>query len=179
MKKGLIGLMFLAGIVLCAFKLPIGVIGSVFPDLSGTTLTDKKVSIPNDTKGKSTIIALALSQDAEQELKTWADPAYDKFVAKNEVMAWDVNLYFIPMFSGAKAAMAESAREKFKKENDPELHPYVLVYKGDIDNYRSVLGMSKKDTPYIFVLDSKGKIVYTTSGIYTEAKMDAIEDNLE
>ena len=156
-----------------------GVEGKMFPDISGTTLTEKKVSIPGDTKGRSTIIALAFSQDAEQELKTWADPAFDKFIARTELMSYDVNLYFIPMFSGAKAAMAESSKEKFKKENDPELHPYVLIYKGGIDEYRSVLEMKKKDTPYIFVLDKDGKIVFSTSGIYTEEKMDAIEDHLD
>jgi hypothetical protein len=155
------------------------VTGMPFPELSGTTLADQHVTIPVDTKGKSTIIALAYSQDAEEELKTWAEPAYDKFVAKNEVMPYDVNLYFVPMFSGAKAAMAESAREKFKKQNDPQLYPYVLIYKGEIDQYRSVLKMEKKNTPYIFVLDGTGKIVYATSGVYTEAKMDEIEDHLE
>jgi hypothetical protein len=179
MQKHVLLSLLLCGVVILGFKHRPGVTGITFPELSGTTLADKNVTIPRDTKGKSTIIALAYSQDAEEELKTWADPAFDKFVDKNEVMPYDVNLYFIPMFSGAKAAMAESAREKFKKQNDPQLHPYVLIYKGDIDKYKSILELEKKSTPYIFVLDPDGKIVYSTSGIYTEKKMDEIEDHLE
>jgi len=35
------------------------------------------------------------------------------------------------------------------------------------------------DEPYIFVLDKEGRVVYVTSGFYTEEKMDAIEDKIE
>ena len=179
MKTRIILSILFTASMLFSFTRRAGVIGTVFPELTGTTLTDKKVTIPKDTKGKSTLIALAFSSDAEEELKTWADPTYEKFISTNQLMGYDINLYFIPIFSGAKAALAESAREKFKKENDPELHPYVLIYRGEMDKYRTALGMDKKSTPYIFVLDKDGKVVYTTTGIYTEAKMDAIEDAID
>lgn len=178
MKKRIILPMTLLAIVFFSFR-RVGVVGTMFPDLAGVTLSDKQVSLPNDTKGKSTIIAIAYSEDAEQELKTWTDPAYDKFIAKNELMPYDVNLYFVPIFSGAKAALADAAKNKFKNEVDKELHPYVLIYRGDLDKYKSALQMDRKNSPYIFVLDKDGKIVYSTSGIYTEEKMDAIEDNLD
>src|ERR1051326_6385614 len=144
------GIIFLLGAGILFYSFRSGVIGNPFPEISGTTLNDKTVTIPKDTKGKSTIVAIAYSQDAEKELKTWADPAYDKFIAKNELLPYDVNLYFIPIFSGAKAALAESAREKFKKENDPDLYPYVLVYHGELEKYKTALQMDKKGSPYIF-----------------------------
>ena|SRR5687767_11223958 len=163
--------------LLFGFMLP-EVTGIQFPDLSGETLNGKKISLPADTKGKATIIALAYSKDAEEYLHSWLDPAYEKFIAKSEIMSYDVNLYFVPMFTGAKAATADAAKEKFKKETDATLHPYVIIYKGELDKYKNTLKMDKKDSPYIFVLDESGKIVYATSGIYTDAKMDAIEDHL-
>ena len=179
MKNKIIFTLIISASLFFSFKKKPGVIGTVFPELTGTTLTDKKVTIPTDTKGKSTLIALAFSSDAEEELKTWAHPTYELFIDPNQLQGYDINLYFIPIFSGAKAALAESAREKFKKENDPELHPYVLIYRGEVDKYKTALGMDKKSTPYIFVLDKDGKVVYSTSGIYTEAKMDAIEDAID
>lgn len=179
MKLRIIIALFLTTTVLFSFKKKQGVIGTVFPELTGTTLTDKKVTIPKDTKGKSTLIAMAFSSDAEEALKTWADPTYELFIDPNQLQGYDINLYFIPIFSGAKAALAESAREKFKKENDPVLHPYVLIYRGEMDKYKTALGMDKKSIPYIFVLDTNGKVVYSTTGSYTEAKMDAIEDAID
>jgi ATP10 protein len=156
-------------------------VGEIFPDLKGETLTDKTISIPNDTKGKSTIICMAYSEDAEKDLKTWYEPTYDKFIAKTELMAdaYDLNVYFVPMFTGIKAGAAASAKKQMKQDVQPDLQPHVIVYKGEIDAYRDKLKMDDKKKPYIFVLDKTGKIVFVTSGAYTEDKMDAIDDNIE
>jgi hypothetical protein len=45
--------------------------------------------------------------------------------------------------------------------------------------YKESLDFEKKDTPYFFVLDQHGKIIYATSGKYTKAKLDGVEDALE
>jgi hypothetical protein len=55
----------------------------------------------------------------------------------------------------------------------------VLFYKGELKPYKEALDFEKKDIPYFFVLDKTGKIVYATSGKYTTAKMDQIENVLE
>lgn len=154
-------------------------VGQTFPELTGETLSDKKLTIPAETKGKYTIICMAYSSDSENDLKTWLDPAYNKFIAKTEMFSYDVNLYFIPMFTGVNVAGAGKAKKEMIKDTDPELHPYVLFYTGSIDTYKKELGMEKKDLPYIFVLDKDGKIVYKTSGYYTEAKMEGLEEVLE
>lgn len=154
-------------------------VGKTFPELIGETLNDKKITIPTQTKGKYTIICMAYSSDSENDLKTWLNPAYNKFIAKTEMFSYDVNLYFVPMFTGVNVAGANKAKKEILKDTDKELHPYVLFYTGGIDTYKKELGMEKKDLPYIFVLDKEGKIVYSTSGYYTEAKMDALEEVLE
>jgi hypothetical protein len=156
-------------------------VGDVFPVLKGETLDDKTVTLPADTKGKSTIICMAYSEDAEKDLKTWYEPTYDKFIAKTELMsdAYDVNLYFIPMFTGIKMGAAAGAKKQMKQEVQADLQPHILIYKGDLDAYKDKLKMDDKKKPYIFVLDTNGKIVFVTSGPYTEDKMDQIDDNIE
>ena len=39
---------------------------------------------------------------------------------------------------------------------------------------QKALDFEKKDVPYFFLLDQTGKIVYATSGAYSERKMDGI-----
>ena len=39
--------------------------------------------------------------------------------------------------------------------------------------------MVEKNLPYFFVLDEEGKIVYATSGLYSEKKMSNIEEILD
>lgn len=156
-------------------------VGQIFPELKAETLTDSVISFPNDTKGKSTLICMAYSADAEKDLKTWYEPTYDKFIAKTELMSdmFDVNVYFIPMFTGVKAAGAAKAKKDMKESVQVDLQPHVVVYKGELDAYKETLKMDDKSKPYIYVLDKEGKIVFVTSGAYTEDKMDEIDEYIE
>lgn len=156
-------------------------VGQIFPELKAETLTDSVISFPYDTKGKSTLICMAYSADAEKDLKTWYEPTYDKFIAKTELMSdmFDVNVYFIPMFTGVKAAGAAKAKKDMKESVQVDLQPHVVVYKGELDAYKETLKMDDKSKPYIYVLDKEGKIVFVTSGAYTEDKMDEIDEYIE
>ncbi len=156
-----------------------------FPELEGVTVSNKTVNIPKDTKGKSTLIALAYSKKAEHDLNGWYEPAFQKFIqpklSKNvfNVMAHDVNIYFIPMFTGVNAAATSIARKKAVKNVDARLHDYILFYKGQLKTYKEQLRLVDKQVPYFIVLDSEGNIIHMTSGAYTEEKMDEIESFLE
>jgi hypothetical protein len=160
------------------------VIGTMFPKMEAETVEDKKVILPVDVKGKYTLLGLAYSKKAEDELNTWFSPVFEKFVRKDTGgifagMGYDVNVYFVPMFTGVNAAATGTAKKKTLKNVDPQILPNILFYKGDLKPYKEALDFEKKDTPYFFVLDTNGKIVYATSGKFTEKKMDEVESVLE
>ena len=54
----------------------------------------------------------------------------------------------------------------------------MLFSKADLDPLKNALEMSDKDTPYFFLVDRSGRIVYRTEGRFTEDKLEAIEDLL-
>ena len=178
MKFYLISLLLLVGASAQA-----QVIGKQFPDMDAETVEDKKVKLPQDAKGKYTLIGLAYSKKSEDDLNSWFSPVFAKFIQKsNGLMAglgYDVNVYFVPMFTGVNAAASGTAKKKAIKNVDPQLFPYLLFYKGELKPYKEALDFEKRDTPYFFVLDSEGKIVHATSGAYTEEKMDKIEEVIE
>ena len=60
------------------------VIGNIFPAMEAETVEDKKVMLPQDTKGKYTLLGLAYSKKSEDELNSWFGPIYNKFVRKPE-----------------------------------------------------------------------------------------------
>jgi hypothetical protein len=159
------------------------VIGKTFPALTAETVEDKKVTLPGDVKGKYTLIGMAYSKKSEDELNSWFEPVFSKFIQKSKgLMAgftYDVNVYFVPMFTGVNAAATGTAKRKAAKNIDPQLLPYILFYKGELKSYKEALDFEKKDIPYFFVLDPEGKIVYATTGAYTEEKMDSVEENIE
>jgi len=158
-------------------------VGKIFPDIEAETVEDKKVSIPAEVKGKYTLIGMAYSKKSEDELNSWFQPVFEKFIQKTSGIlsgfSYDVNVYFIPMFTGVNAAATGTAKRKALKNIDPQLLPYVLFYKGELKPYKEALDFEKKDVPYFFVLDPNGKIVYATSGKYSAAKMDKVEEVME
>lgn len=155
-----------------------------FPELSGKTLTDKKITIPGNTKGKFTLIGMAYSKKAEENLNTWFNPMYTTFLQKSTnslfpTTDYDVNLYFVPMITGIAQGASGKIEDKMKKNIDKELLPYVLLYEGEVKTYKDNLNMTEKDEPYFFVLDPDGKVLYNTAGAYSEKKMDQILEIIE
>ena len=159
------------------------VTGKMFPDMEVETVEDKKVNLPRDVKGKYTLLGLAYSKKSEDELNSWFQPVFEKYIQKTKGIlsgfTYDVNVYFVPMFTGINAAATGTAKRKALKNIDPQLLPYVLFYKGELKSYKESLEFDKKDVPYFFVLDPTGKIVHATLGKYTEDKMDEIENVIE
>jgi hypothetical protein len=157
--------------------------GKIFPSLKGENLDGKIITIPNDTKGKYSLIGLASSQKAQDDLKTWLQPIYETFIAKSSKPSlfedtYDVHLYLVLMFTGSNEGMIGPAKKKMQQELDPELKPHVLMYKGDVTTYKQELQMTDKDKPYFFLLDEQGNVVHTISGAYSEAKMEKLEEFL-
>ena len=166
-----------------SFNLSAQVIGKMFPVMEAETVEDKKVNLPAETKGKFTLLGLAYSKKSEDELNSWFEPVFSKFIQKTKGLmsgfGYDVNVYFIPMFTGVNAAATGTAKRKALKNIDPQLLPYILFYKGELKPYKEALDFEKKDIPYFFVLDKDGKIVFATSGAYSEDKMDQVEEVIE
>ncbi|MDH4058351.1 MAG: hypothetical protein OEU76_06280 [Cyclobacteriaceae bacterium] len=175
---------FLVGLFTCVVSiLSAQVIGNQFPNMEAETVEDKVVTLPSEVLGKYTLLGLAYSKKSEDELNSWFQPVFEKFIQQNkglfESFGHDVNVYFIPMFTGVNAAATGTAKKKAIKNVDPQLLPYILFYKGDLKPYKEALDFEKKDVPYFFVLDKEGKIVFATSGKYSKEKMDKVEAVLE
>ncbi len=155
-----------------------------FPELSGVTVEGKTVTLPVSSKGKYTLVGIAFSKKAEEDLTSWMDPMMNTFrpgTKKTNVLIpeYDVNMYFVPMFTGLNKAAAATAMKKTKESLDKRLHQHVVFYKGDMDNYKDPLQLKDKEVPYFFVLDPEGNIVLTLSGKYTDEKMESIEEIIE
>ncbi len=154
-------------------------VGEPFPALSGETLDEQVLTIPEDTEGKYTLVALASSEKAEEFLRGWYQPVYNRYIAQTGMFddMFDVNVFFVPMFTGGQRIGKNKVMNSMKKESkSDELFPHVLFYEGDLKLYKQKLRMTKNDLPYIFLIDPNGEIAYATSGYFNERKMDAIDE---
>jgi len=152
-----------------------------FPELNGKTLEDQVVVLPEDAKGKFTLIGLSYSKKAEEYLRSWFDPVFDKFILKRGMFddMYDVNIFFVPMFTGAKKVSFDKAFKEVKQKTDKRLYSRVLFYKGEMKTYKESLGMTEKEMPYFFLLDPDGNIVASYKGRFKERYFEEIEEILD
>lgn len=149
-------------------------IGSIFPDMEAEDMFDKTYNLPEDVKGKYSIIGLSYNKKSAEKIPEWIVPIYQKFIAEPQGLqiGYDMNVYFVYMFSGMTIALKDVAKNKMANEMDEVLKPHTLFETGELKSYQKVLDMmGRKDTPYFFILDPKGEILWATRGTCRESKI--------
>ncbi|MEM9981671.1 MAG: hypothetical protein AAF734_04180 [Bacteroidota bacterium] len=161
-------------------------VGERFPNLTGTNLNDKTVTLPQASQGKPALMVLAYSKKSQDDLETWVRPVYKQFIAStgeglfSELADdYDINVYFVPMIKGINKAAYGKVEKEMRANTDKVFKPHVVLYKGSLSPYKKVLSLNSKDEPYLYLVNQQGKIVYATSGAYSSSKMGALEDELE
>jgi hypothetical protein len=75
-------------------------IGKTFLLMDVEAINDSKVKLPYSVMGKYTLLGLAYSKMAEEELMDWFEPFFKKFVLKTRGLlqgfGHEVNVFFIP-----------------------------------------------------------------------------------
>ncbi len=148
------------------------------PEIKVETADNKNVNIPQDLKGKYSLICFASSQKAQPDLESWLDPVYQKFIAKTGIMddLYDVNVYFIPILTGTNISFASSVKKKFRENTQQDLQSHVLFCTENGKDVIHSIHMDDTSVPYFFLLNKENKIIYKTTGQYTEEKFDAIDE---
>lgn len=155
--------------------------GVSFPDLPGEFLSGEKAVLPDAPREKMLLVGMAYSKKAEDDLRSWYQPMYDSFVLKRGIMdsMYNIDLCFVPMFTGIKQTVYDKAMKELRSENRSDLHPHILFYKGDVKPYIEQLKMDDKTLPYFFLIGKQGKVVFSTSGSYSERKKEQLEEALD
>ena|SRR5690554_4761673 len=153
--------------------------GQVFPQIETETVSGKLVKLPGEFSGTYSLIGIGTSKRAEEDLRTWQRPMYNKFIAKTGLMdqMYNVQIGFLPLFTGAARMAKDKVVKRLKENNEKLVMDHVYVYSGSRDPFRSV-GIEDKSEPYFLLLDATGKIVWYTSGKFRQKHLDEIEEIL-
>lgn len=155
--------------------------GMQFPSIDVLDLNDKAINIPEDTKGKFTLIGVAFSEDAQKDLYSWSQPVFSEFMDDNNMssLVYDPNVHLILLFTGANQLAYNKAKKQITEGTDESLKDNIVLYKGKMEDYRKTLKMKDRKKPYFFVLDRKGKIIYVTQGKYNPKVMEEVGNLIE
>lgn len=152
-----------------------------FPEMTAEDSDGESVELPSSLKGKKSIVFLAMTAQAEEQLDDWYYPVYMMFLDKSgfNAMAYDCHVRLMMMFTGASKAAADQVIEKMKKNVSEDMKDNVLFYEGNMSSELKDLGVKKKNDCHVLVLDENGKVIYSDTGAYSEKKLDKIASLVE
>lgn len=155
--------------------------GNRFPMIVADNLNNKQITLPTDHNGQFAVIGVAFSEDAQDDLYTWGPPVHTLFLDKDglNAMVYDVKVNLLLLFTGVNKAAFNKAEKMIQDGTEDTYRDHILLYKGEMGNYRDELAMKDRKVPYVFVLDKEGTIIYSTSGRYTSSKMEKIAELVE
>lgn len=150
--------------------------GSRFPQMVTEDINEGSVKLPDVFDGRYALVGLAMTKKAEEELRTWQIPVYNKFVAKTGMMdaMFNVAVYFIPVFTGAAKAAKGKVVKKLKENNERLVNDHLLIYSGDQATIES-LQLDDRKAPYFFLVEPSGKIVWMADGPYRQKYLEEVE----
>lgn len=154
-----------------------------FPSLTGKTLSGKELHLPHDFKNKKAVIVIAASPKAEQSLKQWSQPLYNALIAEGMgglmgARMYDAHLCFAGLVKGIAKLAFDQIIDKGRKKVDKKFHDLYFFSDQEVPEFLKAAEISHPEEPYFFVLDKDGKIIYRTSGAYSDDKLNAITEKL-
>jgi hypothetical protein len=125
------------------------------------------------------LVGIGTSQKAEDQLRTWQVPVYNKFVAKTGLMdgMYDVKVWFVPLFTGASQAAKPKVVKKLRENNEALVIDHLLIYSGAREPFRE-MGIDDRSEPYFLLFDRSGKVRWMASGAFKPKHLEQIAELL-
>ena len=151
-------------------------LGKPFPIIETVKISGEIVSLPDRIGEGFSLIGMGISKKAEDDLRTWEAPVYNKFVAKTGLMddMFDVGVYFLPIFTGATRAAKGKIIDKLRENNEALVMDHVYIYAGNSEPFDDI-SLDDKSEPCFVLVNAKGKIVWSARGAFKQKYLDEIE----
>jgi hypothetical protein len=147
--------------------------GSPLPSFEGESLSGKTISLPGASAGKPTLLVFSFSKEGGEKSTPWMN-AWVKEYGSGDRIAY----YSVAMLEAAPRLIRGLIRSGMKKGMPPAIQDRsVLLYKDD-KVWRTRLGVTKDDAPFVVLLDAKGQVQTIRTGAYDSALAEAIRSKL-
>jgi hypothetical protein len=138
-------------------------IGTKFPEIRSETLAGTKLILPDDARGKITLITIAFQHGTQEQLDSWLTPFSEVFGTKP-----GCTFYEIPMLSADVKPFAFRIDGGMRSGIPEEKHKNVMTYYGDYTEYKRLLHIDDLTLGYAFLLDREGTIRWHGEGFATK-----------
>lgn len=150
-----------------------GIVGSIFPTIKSKSLAKNSVNLPQDAKGKITLITIGFKEKSQPQIDSWAKPFLEKYYDKNLF-----DYYEVPMISSRATyfgLMNKVIDNGMRAGIEKKMHPNVITFYGNLKPYYKSLHIKDKNLAYIFLLDKTGVVRFASSNFMGQAGWNELE----
>jgi ATP10 protein len=143
---------------------PPNIRNSAFPSVKGTSLNKQSVSIPEDYRGKTTLILVGYTQRAQFDIDRWILGALQADVKATIVE--------VPTIAGMMPQMVQGFIDGGMRSGIPKSDwgSVVTVYE-DAPKIIEALGNERTQSAYAVLLNGEGKIVWSSNIGYSATQI--------
>lgn len=127
--------------------------GQAFPSVSGETLEQKTVNIPEDFKGKTTLLLIGYKQDSQFDIDRW--------LIGLDMTNTKVDVYEIPTIQGLFPRMFSTMINNGMRAGIPKsLWKGVITVYQDGEKVQAYTGNENPNNARVVLLNEKGIVLY-------------------
>jgi hypothetical protein len=146
-------------------------VGEMFPKVSGQTLEEKEVKIPEYFKGSKVILLLGYKMDSQFDIDRW--------LIGLDMTKTEAKVYELPTIQGMFPRMFQTFIDEGMRSGIPkELWGGVITIYADGDKIQEFTGNENPNNARVILLDKSGKILYFHDRGFSVSELNELKEFL-
>jgi hypothetical protein len=144
-------------ISLVSITLPLRAQDQIIPSCTAETLTDKKVTLPNDVRGHISVFVVGFSRKSKDPANAWSKRLQEEFAGNPNVAVYEV-----AHLQGAPRLLRGMIVSGMRKGVPPEQEERFLVVTEKEDEWKRWANFTEPDNAYVLILNKSAEATWRT-----------------
>jgi hypothetical protein len=146
-------------------------VGQKFPSITGESLEEQQVNIPNDFQGKKTLLLIGYKQNSQFDIDRW--------LIGLDMTSTNVDAYEIPTIAGMFPRMFSTMIDNGMRAGIPkDLWKGVITVYKDGEKVQAFTGNENPNSARVILLDENGTILYMYDAGFSVSALNQVRSFL-
>jgi len=147
-------------------------VDQTFPSVTGNTLSDMEVNMPQEFLGQKTLLLIGYRQNAQFDIDRW--------LIGLDMTQTKVNVFEIPAIQGFFPGLFSNQIDEGMRRGIPdELWSIVITVYKDGDTIQQFTGNEKPNNARVVLLDEAGKVIHFYDRGFSVSALNSVIDALK
>jgi len=146
-------------------------VDQTFPSVTGNTLSDMEVNMPQEFLGQKTLLLIGYRQNAQFDIDRW--------LIGLDMTQTKVNVFEIPAIQGFFPGLFSNQIDEGMRRGIPdELWSIVITVYKDGDTIQQFTGNEKPNNARVVLLDEAGKVIHFYDRGFSVSALNGVREKL-